>query len=131
MYISAGVMWCLIGLFLCRLALSWLIYVDLTSGLLFGGSGLLIAWLAYKNGLLKLAEKNKLRIDAYQEQAPFYAFMPLKSYLIIAIMVPLGYILRHSVIPKPILSVMYLGMGGSLFFASLHYFAWYRLMKNP
>lgn len=123
-------MWSLVGLFLCRLAISWLIHGDVTSGFIFGGAGIIMAFLAYKTGLLKLAVRNKLRIDTYPDPAPFYAFMSPKSYLMIAIMVPLGYTLRHSTIPKDYLAVMYLGMGGSLFLASLHYYNWFRLIKS-
>jgi hypothetical protein len=38
-------------------------------------------------------------------------------------MIALGLYLRvYSPIPKPLLAVLYLGIGGGLFFASLHYF---------
>lgn len=39
------------------------------------------------------------------------------------VMISLGIFLRlYSPIPKPLLAVMYIGIGGSLFLASLHYY---------
>ena len=130
LYISAGLMWSLVGLFLCRLALSWLIHGDSTSGLIFGSFGLFLALLTYKISLVRIAEKNIQRISSYPEMAPFFGFMSPRSYFMILIMVPLGYTLRHSMIPKSYLASMYLGMGGSLFLASLHYYYRFRWLKK-
>jgi hypothetical protein len=51
----------------------------------------------------------------------FFAFIPWKSYLIIFIMVMMGALLRHSVIPKKDLAILYIGIGLALLLSSVRY----------
>jgi hypothetical protein len=48
--------------------------------------------------------------------------MTWKSYLIVAVMVTMGIMLRHSSIPKQYLSIMYIGIGTALILSSIRYF---------
>ena len=45
-------------------------------------------------------------------------------------MITAGFILRHSTLPRPILAVMYLAMGGALTGSSLHYIAGFCGMRQ-
>ena len=85
---------------------------------------LLLAGLIYFFGFSKLAVKNIRRIGLYaREKVCLFAFQEWKSYPLVAFMVALGIYLRvYSPIPKPALAVLYFGLGGGLFFSSLHYF---------
>ncbi|ACF14950.1 conserved hypothetical protein [Chloroherpeton thalassium ATCC 35110] len=118
----AGFVWGVVGAFLCRLAFSWLQPIEMTEASLFIVFGLAIAFAAFKFGLSKVAQKNIKRLNTFENGAPIYAFQSWKSYAMIGIMIPLGFTLRHSMIPKEYLAIPYLGMGGSLFLSSTIYF---------
>jgi hypothetical protein len=61
-----------------------------------------------------------------------FAFQAWKSYLIIVIMVGMGIALRHSPLPKPYLSVIYIGFGGAMILSGLRYFrVFIKLILNP
>lgn len=88
-----------------------------------GGGGIMLAFLADRIGFYKIAEKNLARLNSFSEKQSIFTFIPLKSYFMIAIMIPLGFMLRHSTIPKQYLAVIYITMGGALFLSSLRYFS--------
>jgi uncharacterized membrane protein len=70
-----------------------------------------------------LVRKNVDRFSSKRDRFCIFAFQEWKSYLIIVVMMSMGMALRHSVIPKPYLAAMYLGIGGGLFLASFGYFS--------
>jgi hypothetical protein len=105
-------------------AANWLLQADQHSGV-----ALVIALVAgaiiYLFGFSKLAEINLKRI---YDQAPgkdkvcVFAFQNTRSYLIIVIMMGMGYGLRHSSIPKIYLAPLYMAIGLALFLSSLKYY---------
>lgn len=120
---SAGLMWSTVGLMLCRLAYHWLAS-DL-SGVweaVFGGCGLAAAVGVYYFGFSKIAKKNIDRLCLFPEKACFFAFQAWKSYLIILVMIIMGYVLRHSTVRKDYLAIVYITVGGALFLSSFHYY---------
>jgi hypothetical protein len=124
--ILAGGTWMAVSFMLAAFAYSWLRPLPWSMAVPLAVGGILIAVTAYRLGFVSLALKNIKRIRQMSDGACLFAFMQWKSYPIIAIMVTGGVLLRHSAFPKPILAVIYLGMGGSLFLSSLHYYpeAW-------
>ena len=86
--------------------------------------GLALAFTIYHFGFSNLADKNIRRIQNIQtHKVCFFSFQQWHSYPLVAFMISLGIFLRkYSPIPKPYLAVMYIGIGGSLFLASFHYF---------
>ena len=50
-----------------------------------------------------------------------FSFMTWKSYVIVAVMVAMGALLRHSPIPKPYLAILYIGIGLALLLSSIRY----------
>ena len=50
-----------------------------------------------------------------------FSFISWKSYLIIAVMIAVGTILRHSAIPKQYLAILYIGIGLALILSSVRY----------
>ncbi len=78
----------------------------------------------YHLSFSKIALKNIDRLRQFPDRVCFFAFQAWKSYLVIAFMVMLGFILRHSTIPKYCLSVPYTAMGGALILSSFHYYAY-------
>ena len=50
-----------------------------------------------------------------------FSFITWKSYIIVAVMIAMGTLLRHSPIPKPYLAVVYTGIGLALVLSSVRY----------
>lgn len=122
LYLIAGIMWSGVGLMLLSLSARWL--VDLHSGwaTAIGLFGLLLALAAYRFGFSKIARKNILRLHGLLDRVWLFAFMPWKSYLVVVGMMALGMALRHSLIPRSYLAVIYATIGGALFLSSLEYY---------
>ena len=120
----AGMMWSGVGVFLCSLTIKWLQPVEIISRIWFIIGGLVLAFSIYWFGFSKLTDKNIQRIDSIpKEKVCIFAFQQWTSYPLVIFMIALGIVLRkYSPIPKPWLAGMYIGIGGSLFLASFHYF---------
>ncbi len=122
--LAAGLMWSGVGVMLVAFASRWLKLVNWPVMLLLLAAGAALGAAIYLFGFSKLARKNIRRINAYvQERICLFAFQGWKSYPLVAFMVFLGIYLRlYSPIPKPILAIIYLGLGFSLFGSSLLYY---------
>ncbi len=83
---------------------------------------LLASYFVGRWGLARIAFRNLKRLDKKPERICCFAFQPLKSYFIIAIMIVLGITLRRSSLPRPLLGFLYALMGGGLITASFIYF---------
>jgi hypothetical protein len=55
-----------------------------------------------------------------------FSFFSWKSYVLIAMMITLGRLCRHSAIPKPYLAVVYITMGLALILSSFTYIKVFR-----
>ena len=122
----AGLMWSGVGVMLVRFAWRWLTEVELSTEVLLLIAGLALATAIYVWGFSKLARKNICRIKAIPEQKPcLFAFQAWTSYPLVAVMIAMGIYLRvYSPFPHQLLAIAYLGLGGSLFGSSLHYYAY-------
>ena len=125
LHLTAGLVWLGVGLMLISIASRWLRLVDLSTELLLVLAGLLLAAAIGFFGFSKLARKNIDRIQALgNTKVCLFAFQSWTSYPLVAFMVSLGIYLRiYSPFPKPLLAILYIGIGGGLFLASLSYFA--------
>jgi hypothetical protein len=121
LYCLAGLTWAGVGLMLCRLAYGWLRPLQLGSALLLASSGIVLA-LGTRLMFTWFAGKNLARLNVLNERVCVFAFQEWKSYPLVVFMISLGIFLRTSLFPKPFLAVMYIGIGGGLFLASLRYF---------
>ena len=124
----SGILWSVVGIMLCRLAINWLSPAGSQNTVWMGLAGFVLAFLIYRFGFLKLVSKNTDRILSKEGKVCIFAFQPWKSYLIVAVMILLGIILRHSPVPKPYLSIIYIGFGGAMFMSSLVYYR--HFLKN-
>lgn len=129
LYLIAGIIWSAVGLMLCRLAYGWLTPLSWEKSFALASGGILLAVTIYLFGFSKFARFNIQRIGSYQnEKVCIFAFQRWTSYPLVVVMISLGIFLRqYSPIPKPYLAVLYIGIGGSLFLASLLY---YKHMAN-
>ncbi len=119
--LSAGLMWCGVGVMLMCLADSWLIHFKGHQRVLFLVAGILAAMPIHHFGFLKLADKNLKRLVPINSKRCLFSFVTWKSWLTIIVMVALGITLRHSSIPKQYLSVLYNGIGLGLFLSGIRY----------
>lgn len=117
----AGIVWAGVGIMLLSLACSWLSAESVTDRYLYAGAGVLLALLVHHLGFLKIVDKNLKRIHHMNGVRCLFAFIPWKSYLMIAVMVIMGGLLRHSMIPKKELAILYIGIGLALILSSVRY----------
>ena len=118
----AGLAWSSIGLFLNLTALAWLPPLSNSNTPILLGIGLLLALAIGILGFSLFAKKNIQRIQRLPEKACVFAFQEWTSYPLVIVMITMGFFLRHSSIPKTLLAPMYIGIGGGLIIASLHYY---------
>ena len=118
----AGIMWSGVGILLGSYAVTWLLAASGIPSLLLGLAGIGISLLIYRFGFSRVARKNMDRIDRYSVSACFFSFQAWTGYVIIAVMMTAGILLKHSPIPKPYLAVLYSAISGGLFFSSFLYY---------
>jgi hypothetical protein len=117
----AGLAWSGVGLMLGRLAVNWLLAYPLVNAVVTGISGVLLAFLISIFFSI-MARKNVARIQELPEKACLFAFQQWYSYPLVVFMVTLGLLLRRSELPRNLMAVLYLGIGGGLLLASRHYY---------
>ncbi len=117
----AGFMWLGVGTMLLFLSFSFLNAFRASNSFLFGGIGIIVALIVHHFGFLKIVDKNLGRILPMEGTKCVFSFITWKSYIIIVVMVAMGVILRHSPIPKPYLSILYIGIGLALLLSSIRY----------
>lgn len=118
----SGITWSVVGVILCKLAVDWLSVVNSKNAIGLGSTGIILSLLIHHFGFLRIVNRNIDRIHTLKDKICIFAFQPMKSYLIVIIMITIGIILRHSSIPKHYLSVIYIGFGGAMLLSSIRYF---------
>jgi hypothetical protein len=120
---SAAITWGLVGAFLSLRAVFW--FKTPSPAVL--GLSLLALGLGFLKGRFifsRLARRNIRRIrelSPHKERICLFAFQAVQSYVIIAGMMALGIVLRHSPLPRRDLAVIYLAIGSALIYASFQY----------
>ena len=121
--VISGLMWSSVGILINIYAFGWLNYLNNTQISISVIIGLLAGWSISRFGFGNSVNKNVNRILAYPKQACVFAFQEWKSYILIAVMMSLGILLRSTeLIPKFILAPIYIGIGTALFLASFKYY---------
>ena len=127
----AGIVWISVGIMLDGLSYSWLRTEDLTHAIIASIIGFICALVIHHLGFLRIVDKNLDRILPMEGRRCVFSFMPWRSYVLIIIMVLLGFLLRHSPIPKLYLAVPYIGIGTALILSSVRYLRYLMLsIKN-
>ena len=120
----AGLVWSAVGLGLIVAAARWLLMSDeyVLAALVLGLVG---GWLIYSLGFAGLVRKNLERIRQLAPEKDLicvFAFQHWRSYVIVVIMIVLGYTLRHLPVARVYIAPVYLAIGLGLLLASLHYY---------
>lgn len=117
----SGVIWILIGLLLNHYAFNWLKDNSYANTYIYIISGIALALIIHHFGFLRVVDKNLGRIKTLNPETCVFAFMSWKSYLLVALMMAMGIALRHSTLPRNLLSLMYIGIGLALILSSIRY----------
>ncbi|MHC4489071.1 MAG: hypothetical protein ACYS9C_01925 [Planctomycetota bacterium] len=117
----AGVMWIIVGIMLNSLVYSWLRTERWDDALLALFIGFVCSLFIRHFGFLRLVDRNLDRILPMEGRRCIFSFMSWKSYILIIIMIAIGFLLRHSPIPKLYLAVPYTGIGTALILSSVRY----------
>ena len=117
----AGFMWLGVGTMLLVLSYSWLNAFQVHGSYTFEAIGVAAALIIHHFGFLKIVDKNLGRILPMEGKRCVFSFLSWKSYILVAIMIAMGVLLRHSPIPKPYLSMLYTGIGLALVLSSIRY----------
>ncbi len=123
LFATAGLLWSIVGILLCRTGWGWLEAEPQGRGILLEGLGVILAVAAFRFGFSRIAEKNIQRLRGLSGKRCFFAFQAWRSYLIIVFMIALGALLRSSPVDKSLLAVVYTTVGGALFLSSLGYYS--------
>jgi len=133
LHLASGLMWSGVGIMLVAFAARWLKLSGWGTMLALILGGATLGALIYYFGFSKLAHKNICRIDLFtKSRICLFAFQGWKSYPLVAFMMGFGIYLRiYSPIPKPVLAILYLGLGFSLFASSIQYYQRVYSMGRP
>jgi hypothetical protein len=125
----SGLMWCGVGIMLVSFAVTWLNTYKGPGRLIFYFCGFLAAMPIHHFGFLRIADKNLNRLLPLSEKKCIFSFMTWRSFFIVLIMVSFGIALRHSIIPKQYLSILYNGIGLALFLSGIRYFRFFFILS--
>jgi hypothetical protein len=117
----AGILWVMVGIMLNGMAYSWLRAERLGYALSAAAVGFVGSLFIHYFGFLRIVNRNIDRILPMEGKRCVFSFMPWKSYVLVAVMITLGVLLRHSPIPKLYLAVLYIGIGTALILSSVRY----------
>jgi hypothetical protein len=126
----AGIMWIAVAIMLNWLSYSWLKTESRGSALCALLIGFVGALVIHHFGFLRLVDKNLARIIPMEGKQCVFSFMPWKSYILIMIMILMGFLLRHSPIPKLYLAGLYTAIGTALILSSVRYVRYYFLVMT-
>ena len=117
----AGFLWIAVGTMLLLFAVAWLRPVPQQTRMILAALGVILGLFVHHFGFLKVVDKNLRRIFPMEGKRCVFSFMSAKSYLLVAVMITGGYLLRHSPLPKPYLAIVYSAIGLALVLSSVRY----------
>ncbi len=125
--IISGLMWSVVGMFLDSLAIRWIFNYNFDYKIIYFALGILLGFLIHKFGFSLVANNNIQRIIIKtKSKVCLFSLQKWSGYAIIVFMMSLGIFMRNTtIIPKNLLSILYLGIGSALFFSSIKYYKSY------
>lgn len=122
LWLIAGLLWSAVGIVLCLMAFYWLSGMRWPWNALGAAAGFGSGIVIYRYGFSRIARKNIHRIFLQPDRVCIFAFQAWRSYVLVAVMVCLGFTLRHSPLHRLILAVIYSGIGTGLSLSSALYY---------
>jgi ABC-type uncharacterized transport system permease subunit len=120
--LAGGVTWSVVGLVLCGLACRWLADSAWPGNLVAALTGFGFGVLVHAFAFSRIARRNIRRIGEQPTPVCVFAFQAWRGYLLIVVMMALGWVLRHSRLPLQVLAIIYLTVGTGLALASSLYY---------
>ena len=117
----AGIIWLIAGFNVCRIGVvSWQSLYSTTVLMVMGS---IVTMLLFSIMFVKMLFRNVHRIRQIEpEKRKVWDIMPVKSYVIMAIMITFGILLRQCpVIPLSFIASFYVGLGTALMIAGIIY----------
>ncbi len=119
----SGILWTGVGILLINIASRWFSILNQNELILSIIFGILLGTAISYFGFSNLAQKNIERINLYTGKVCIWAFQKWQTYFLIIFMISLGVFMRKtSIVPKYLLTPMYIGIGFALFIASFKYY---------
>ncbi len=118
LYLFAGSIWFIVGLFLMSLAIGWFEVLSSQRRVLYVLMGISLS-IPYLIMFLVISGRNIDRIKTMPESVSLFNFQPWYSYVIVVVMMSLGIMLRHSPLPKTDLGILYTTIAVAISIASL------------
>ncbi len=114
----AAIVWLIAGFNVLKIGVETYINYVTVINLLLSLVVFLVFWIMVFS---KLVKKHTLRISSYEsEKQWFYLFFDLKSFIIMAIMMTMGIVIRYyALLPDVFIAVFYTGLGSALALAGI------------
>lgn len=114
----AAIVWLIAGFNVLKIGVETYINYVTVINLLLSLAVFLVFWIMVFS---KLVKKHTLRISSYEsEKQWFYLFFDLKSFIIMAIMMTMGIVIRYyALLPDVFIAVFYTGLGSALALAGI------------
>lgn len=114
----AAIVWLIVGFNVLKIGVETYINYVTVINLLLSLVVFLAFWIMVFS---KLVKKHTLRISSYEsEKQWFYLFFDLKSFIIMAIMMTMGIVIRYyALLPDVFIAVFYTGLGSALALAGI------------
>lgn len=120
--LTAGSLWFGTGVLLNAMAAGWLKNGPPSIAVAAVVAGLTGALFLHHFCFLRLARKNLCRILSMEGRRCFFSFVPWRNYFLVFGMIWMGYLFRHSAMPKSYLAILYICIGTALILSSCRYF---------
>jgi hypothetical protein len=120
---TAGVIWIVVGSVLGIVALVWLSTYQARYYILVAVA-IMIGFLVSRHGFSHIQRKNVDRIRSlspHKEKICIFAFQAIQSYLLVLLMMAMGYALRALPVPHFVLATLYLIIATALWRSGLDY----------
>jgi hypothetical protein len=122
LYFLAGSMWTAAGFMLMSFSIRWSHLVKYSHLAALFTAGVLGGLIIHRFGFIKVAEKNINRLTALKDKPCIFSFMSWKSYLMVGVMMTMGFLIRHSGLSKEFLVPLYTAIGTALILSSTRYY---------
>ncbi len=120
---TAGIVWLTVGTILALVAVIWLSAASRAYYIL-TGAALVAGLIISRFGFSRILKKNVQRIrelSPHKSRICIFAFQAVQSYLLIIVMMALGFALRQLPLPHAYLAAIYIAIGTALVRSSLDY----------
>lgn len=127
----AGIVWLVAGLNVCRIGIvTWSSIGSLSVAMV---TACLITLMGFATMFVRMAHKNIRRIQGIDpHRRKVWHMMSVRSYIIMAVMITLGIVLRHSAaVTDSFIAFFYTGLGAALSMAGIVYVSSLVWLKEP